>query len=321
MNGEARPAAPGGDPASEALGEGLLPIREVARLTGVNAVTLRAWERRYGLIVPHRTAKGHRLYSEAHIARVQAILTWLERGVSVSQVKGLLQAERSAPEENLSQWGQKRDQLLAAIGDLAERRLDDCFNGEMALYPPQTLCQQLLLPLLQALELRWRGQFGAELERVFFLSWLRSKLGARLYHNNRLHGGAPVLLINLCEPPMEPGLWLSAWLASSAGHAVEVFDWPVPTAELGLALERIRPCALLLYASQALDGQQLPRLLGAGRCPTVLAGPAVRIHRQALAELTAARADLRLAEDPLAALRALDQLNLQAPSQVTPCGK
>ena len=40
-----------------------LPIREVARQTGVNAVTLRAWERRYGLIVPHRTEKGHRLYT------------------------------------------------------------------------------------------------------------------------------------------------------------------------------------------------------------------------------------------------------------------
>ena len=47
---------------SQALAEGWQPIREVARITGVNAVTLRAWERRYGLIVPHRTAKGHRLF-------------------------------------------------------------------------------------------------------------------------------------------------------------------------------------------------------------------------------------------------------------------
>ncbi len=43
---------------------GLYPIRAVSRLTGVSAVTLRAWERRYGLIVPSRTAKGHRLYSD-----------------------------------------------------------------------------------------------------------------------------------------------------------------------------------------------------------------------------------------------------------------
>ena len=48
---------------AKALDEGWLPIREVARQTGVNAVTLRAWERRYGLIVPQRTPKGHRLFS------------------------------------------------------------------------------------------------------------------------------------------------------------------------------------------------------------------------------------------------------------------
>ena len=47
-----------GDDLKKALDEGWLPIREVARQTGVNAVTLRAWERRYSLIVPLRTPKG-----------------------------------------------------------------------------------------------------------------------------------------------------------------------------------------------------------------------------------------------------------------------
>ena len=51
--------------------EQLYPIREVARLTGVNPVTLRAWERRYGLIVPMRTESGHRLYSLTDIERVR----------------------------------------------------------------------------------------------------------------------------------------------------------------------------------------------------------------------------------------------------------
>ena len=58
-----------GDDFKKALDEGWLPIREVARQTGVNAVTLRAWERRYGLIVPQRTPKGHRLYSAEHVGQ------------------------------------------------------------------------------------------------------------------------------------------------------------------------------------------------------------------------------------------------------------
>ncbi|MCL6594159.1 MAG: MerR family DNA-binding transcriptional regulator, partial [Alicyclobacillus sp.] len=54
--------------------EELFPIREVSRLTGVNPVTLRAWERRYGLIQPTRTDSGHRLYSQADIDAVRSIL-------------------------------------------------------------------------------------------------------------------------------------------------------------------------------------------------------------------------------------------------------
>jgi len=70
--------------------EQLFPIREVARLTGINPVTLRAWERRYGLIVPTRTESGHRLYSMTDIERVRSILGWIDRGVAVSKIGTLL---------------------------------------------------------------------------------------------------------------------------------------------------------------------------------------------------------------------------------------
>ena len=70
--------------------EQLFPIREVARLTGVNPVTLRAWEWRYGLIVPTRTESGHRLYSMTDIERVRSILGWIDRGVAVSKIGTLL---------------------------------------------------------------------------------------------------------------------------------------------------------------------------------------------------------------------------------------
>ena len=45
----------------------LLPIRVISRLSGVNTVTLRARERRYGLLTPTRTEKGHRLYSQEDV--------------------------------------------------------------------------------------------------------------------------------------------------------------------------------------------------------------------------------------------------------------
>ncbi|WP_421525104.1 MerR family transcriptional regulator [Pseudomonas yamanorum] len=296
---------------AEALEQGWLPIREVARQTGVNAVTLRAWERRYGLIVPQRTPKGHRLFSAEHVQRIHTILTWLNRGVPVSQVKSLIDTAQTASEPPVeNEWHNRRQHLLQAISELAERRVDDAFNQAMALYPPRTLCEQLLLPLLKELELRWQGQFGAQMERVFFYSWLRSKFGARMYHNNRQLNGAPLLLINHSDLPLEPHLWLTAWLASSADCPVEVFDWPLPAGELALAVEHLQPRAVVLYSSKTLHTSALEKLLSGFSCPKLITGPAVCIHQAELSVLIQDIPELLLAEDPLSAHQVLIQRGL-----------
>lgn len=287
----------------KALDEGWLPIREVARQTGVNAITLRAWERRYGLIVPQRTPKGHRLFNAEHVQRILTILTWLNRGVAVSQVKHLLDTPQAASVPVENDWQVLRNTLLQAIMQLNERSLDDTVNQAIALYPPQTLCEHLLMPLLADLEQRWQGQFGAQMERVFVHSWLRSKFGARVYHNNRQLRSTPLLLINHSDRPLEPGLWLTAWLISSADCPVEVFDWPLPAGELALAVDHLQARGVLLYSSMAINLSQLPKLLNGVNCPKMIAGPTVCIHHTELFAKTSEIADLSLAEDPLSAHR------------------
>lgn len=294
----------------KALDEGWLPIREVARQTGVNAITLRAWERRYGLIVPQRTPKGHRLFSAEHVQRILTILTWLNRGVAVSQVKQLLETPQAFSEPVENDWHLLCQTLLNAVTQLNERTLDDTVNQAMALYPPRTLCEQLLMPLLAELEKRWQGQFGAQMERVFFYSWLRSKFGARIYHNNRQLNTAPLLLINHSDLPLEPHLWLTAWLISSTDCPVEVFDWPLPVGELSLAVDRLQARGVLLYSSKAINLSQLTKLLSGVSCPKMIAGPTVRIHHTELSVRTFVIADLYLAEDPLLAHQALVQREL-----------
>jgi len=291
----------------KALDEGWLPIREVARQTGVNAVTLRAWERRYGLIVPHRTPKGHRLFSAEHVQRILTILTWLNRGVAVGQVKQLLDTPQAFSEFVENDWQVMRHALLNAVTQLAERSLDDTVNQAMALYPPRTLCEQLLMPLLAELEQRWQGQFGTQMERVFFYSWLRSKFGARIYHNNRQLNTAPLLLINHSDLPLEPHVWLTAWLISSADCPVQVFDWPLPAGELALAVDLLQARGVLLYSSKAIKLSTLPKLLNSLTCPKMIVGPTVSIHHTELCAIASEINDLYLADSPLAAHQALVQ--------------
>ncbi|MDR9438959.1 MAG: MerR family transcriptional regulator, partial [Halomonas sp.] len=113
----------------------LYPIREVSRLTGVNSVTLRAWERRYDLIKPQRTPKGHRLYAREDIERVERILQWLNRGVPVSQVRELLDQPETAetPAPAAGDWPGQRRLLVSAVQALDLTRLEELFNQSLAL--------------------------------------------------------------------------------------------------------------------------------------------------------------------------------------------
>lgn len=289
--------------------ETLLPIREIARLTGVNPVTLRAWERRYGLVVPERTSKGHRLYSSEQVQRIQLILSWLDRGVAVSQVLPLLDnGPPPASQQGADDWKEQAVLLTNCIARLAERQLDQHFNQAMALYPASTLCEQLLLPLLAQLEVRWQVHPCARVEQAFFHSWLRSKLGLRVYHNNRQLHGVPALLLSVSGHGFDPHLWLCAWLVSDAGFAVEVMDMPLHGRDLALAVDRLDAGALLLSVNQVADGGQLRRDLNPLNVPKLLFGAAVTLHKHALGS----DPDWHLLDSPLAAQRRMQELGTLA---------
>ncbi len=119
-------------------------IGEFARLCGINATTLRAWQRRYGLLKPLRSDGGHRLYSDDDIQQALKILDWLKKGVPVSKVKVLLERPE---EEYTNQWVVLQEKLLR---QLTAGRIDAARNiiyDAGREYPREELTAQLLRPL------------------------------------------------------------------------------------------------------------------------------------------------------------------------------
>lgn len=283
----------------------LLPIGEVARLTGVNPVTLRAWERRYGLIKPQRTAKGHRLYPQDQVQRVHEVLRWLERGAAVSQVRELLDNAAHATTEVTGEWGERIGQMTDAVGRLAQRQLDQLLNQAMALYPAVTVCEHLLLPLLGTLSRRWQSHFDARLEQAFFNTWLRSKLGARVYHDSHSQAGPAVLLARTDDTAFDAEFWLCAWLLSSNGQPLEILEWPVEPRQLRQAVELLQPRAVLLHLGKRPDLAAWARALKDIGTPKLLGGPTLSLHQGELQQLELP--DTQLFDSPQAALRALQQ--------------
>ncbi len=64
-------------------------IGDVARYVGVSTHALRAWERRYGTVAPHRTPGGSRLYDAAQIDRLKTLKELTDYGHSIGEVARL----------------------------------------------------------------------------------------------------------------------------------------------------------------------------------------------------------------------------------------
>lgn len=171
--------------------EGIYPIREVSRLTGVNAVTLRAWQRRYGLVQPARTEKGHRLYSEQDIRQIGEILSWLERGVSIGQVKGLLSEPQSQPVSD--HWQQTLEQFSQALLAFNQRKAEAELNDLLASYPFELVRSRVLQPLVEQLLGLWRERPDGELLQQVWLGWLHTRFARHLIEQEK---GLPVTLVS-----------------------------------------------------------------------------------------------------------------------------
>ncbi len=75
-----------------------LRIGEVARRTGMTTAALRAWETRYGLLAPARTAGGQRLYRDADVTRVRAVRQLVAEGWSVAGAVSQILGQPGGPE-------------------------------------------------------------------------------------------------------------------------------------------------------------------------------------------------------------------------------
>lgn len=268
----------------------LYPIRDVARLTGINPVTLRAWERRYGLIQPTRTESGHRLYSMSDIETVRSILDWIDRGVAVSKVGKLLarQSSAAAPSKpldgnnSLAQWTQWQRQVTQAVSAFDEALLERLYGQVFSSYPLSVVFQDILLPLWR--ELLQQNDFGQISEWLFYDAFLRGRIQQRL-QLNRPAQSRPVLVAGIGGKCRELELLVAGLLVGGSDLPVSVLAPGQPFDELTLVCERMQPQALVLFSSRP-PASDLPRRLNrlalATDCPVFIAGEMADLAHESL---------------------------------------
>jgi DNA-binding transcriptional MerR regulator/methylmalonyl-CoA mutase cobalamin-binding subunit len=268
--------------------EAPLPIRTVSALTGVNAVTLRAWERRYGLVRPKRTPKGHRVYTQAHVEEIHRVLALMRRGVAIGQVRAALAAADAPAEEkpDTGPWAGYRRQMASAIAAFEEHALEAVYEAALSLHSIDRVNRLLLMPLLEELGARWSKVAGGVAEEHFFSAYLRNKLGARFHHRRMLDTGPKLLLACVPGEHHEIGLLIFALAAHEAGLRVVLLGANVPFAEVGAAARRAQ-CDAVVLSSSIDPGpgefyRQLGELVAAVKRPVYVGGVTAAAHARGI---------------------------------------
>jgi methanogenic corrinoid protein MtbC1 len=253
-------------------------IKVVSQKTGIQAVTIRAWERRYQLLEPERADNGYRLYSERDIAILNWIKKQVDSGISISSAasdfskavqnekwpEAIITDKGALPSKKNTNQDMKTItlQITTALIRINERMAVDILEESLGEVNLIQLCESILIPVLVEIGDRWeRGDIGVAVEH-FASQLIQGKIQA-IYHSLPLHSGGPKILVG-CAPDElhEIGSLMFATLLRDAGYRVEYLGPDIPLDDLALYADEENPRMLVISATIQESAVQLVSFSG-----------------------------------------------------------
>jgi len=221
------------------------PIAAVSRLTGLQLDTIRAWERRYGAVVPERGPRG-RVYTDAQVQRLRLLAALVAQGHTIGQVAALPTPRleellyRSTPPAALSvEQPAAARQAIGPVLEAIERFDYATVERELArvsaLFAPRDFVYDIVLPLMREVGERWHQGTLSIAQEHMASAILHGVMGTLV----RLHAAPPTASRLLFASPEgeqhEFGLLAAAMLAAAAGLGVVYLGPSLPAGEIATA--------------------------------------------------------------------------------------
>ncbi|MBN2503096.1 MAG: MerR family transcriptional regulator [Anaerolineales bacterium] len=247
-------------------------LKVVVQETGIKPDTLRAWERRYGLPTPERTAGGHRLYSQYDIETLKWLLARQDEGLSISRAVELWETLRKDGQDPLiampssiqdssrefagvvsgATLDELREHWIDAVMAFDEPIAENILTQAFARYPVETVCIELLQKGLSQVGMMWYGG-GASVQQEHFASALAiRRLDALIAATPNPTRRARVLV---GTPPGEEHTFSAlvvTLLLRQRGWPVVYLGANVPLDRLKSTIEKVNP-ELVVFIAMQLD--------------------------------------------------------------------
>ncbi|HEU0335646.1 MAG TPA: MerR family transcriptional regulator [Gaiellaceae bacterium] len=239
-------------------------IGELSRRSGVSPELLRAWERRYGLLRPVRSAGGLRLYSREDAERVRLMREHLSGGVAAAEAAALVSGAYSAGIEQTADLAALRTELAAALDAFDEAQAQAVLDRALAAATLDSVLTELVVPYLHELGERWAQGQASVAQEHFASAVTRGRLLGLARGWGR--GLGPLALL-ACLPGERHDLGLLCFGVALHGRGWRVVylgaDTPLPTVDEAAA--SLTPALVVLVAvapERVVDAAPALRRLG-----------------------------------------------------------
>lgn len=265
-------------------------IGVAAERAGLSEELIRAWERRYNVVTPSRTAGGYRVYTDADIALLRRLRHLTEEGVAIGEAADMVPelrrdiASGAGGDADMTQVARWRDAILEAATELDQEAVDRVLDAALAILTPLRMYQELVIGVERDVGARAaQGTPGLAQERVVTQA-VRARLLGLL---RTAPGGSRRHVVCACLPDEEHdvGLLGAALRFRHAGHRVTFLGARTPVSHLVHVVNALRPQLVALTSVNDNGASDLRRVLLQIRrgipktTRIIIGGPAAEHHR------------------------------------------
>lgn len=248
-------------------------VQRVSDLTGINPVTLRAWERRYGILKPGRDENQYRLYSDQDLAILRWLINKKNGGVSISNAAANLRdmmAQNTWPEVIPFEFAQTKTRSLVP----PQKYVDDLFNlltkhheadaarlfeDAVSKFDLETLFEKIITPTLVSIGEAWfRGQLMISTEH-FATAFVLSRLNNLYISLPVISKGPGILIGGAPTEDHEMGALMMAVLLRNRGYRVEFLGANLHLDDLVDYSLQTKPALVIMTASTNRVAMELLR--------------------------------------------------------------
>lgn len=159
---------------------GIYSIKELERLSGIKAHTLRIWEKRHNIITPSRTDTNIRYYDDDDLKKIINISILKKSGLKIGTIANYSDYQIVEKIEELHKLKSSpqfyQEQLLIAMIDLDEHKFEKLINNLILKHGFDEAISNIIFPFLNKVGLMWLTSNISPAHEHFLSNLIRQKI-------------------------------------------------------------------------------------------------------------------------------------------------